>query len=688
MFCIQAQNNSYVSFDRLEPVGEMPEYCKQILQKKGFSNTPANDLKLLEEKFIFTLLMKGKLLYGDPVTLYLNQLLDKILTQKPELQKKIQIYALKSDQVNAFSTPMGTIFVNLGLIAHCSNEAELAFIICHELAHYTKSHVEDKLKMDPDKIKDIDDFLKYYSLSRELEINADKFGFLDFYKDLGYSFEVLENMFDMLQYSNIPFGEKKFTRAFFENEYYQFNDSYFPIQINPVTFRENYVDTLSTHPNILHRRLEMRKIVEPFSNSNSQVTAYFKKEFQEAKMLAQFESINQMIIQNNYLYAYYNSCALQDLYPQHPFLKQTEAAALYALYRLKATDSYLVNVEKASNLRGDIYFPAFVLEKMNKKEMAVWSLRTLWKASPTDSPNDYITLIFNDLVKDVVSKIGSLNQFCDYKMADSLMVKQIPDTSTGNKSKYDRYKERVSIPPSRNFKVENYMLADLKQDSKFLDAFALGILAAEKIEVNNYILKLRKKSQEKISILLFQPVVEIEGVSTNDKKSTRENSIFEKDCIKIAHSCGFVSQMISSLVYDSSYSYPIYIRLLELERNINKIIPLAYETRHSDEVSKVLGTPYLNYVTFSKTKAGLGKENIAYNVPFTALSVFLYPTFPLAVLSWLPPKYNSSINFVLYDLQNKKYLYNTMRNFNICDKSEFFQTLYDNYSAARKTIKQ
>jgi len=639
--CLQAQNNELTSFDRLEPQGEMPEYFKQVLQKKeSKSNVSTKEVELLNEKFVYSVLMSGKALYGDPVTQYLNQLLEKILENKPELWKEIRIFALKSEQVNAFSTPQGTIFVNLGLIANCSNEAELAFIICHELAHYTKN-AEDKLKYDPSKINDIDYYLKYHAQSREQELQADKFGFLEFFKDLGYSFEVIEKVFDMLQYSNLPFGEKKFTREFFENDYFQLDSLYFPTQINPVSSRENYVDTLSTHPNILNRRLEMRKITRQFSNTaSSQKTAYFDKEFQEAKMWAQFESINQMIIHNKYLYAYFNSCALQDLYPQHPFLKQTEAAALYALYRLKTTDSYQKNVGKASGMRGDIYFPAYVLEKMNKKEFAVWALRTLWKALQANPYNDYLTLIFNDMVKEVVNK------------------------------------------------VENNMLADLKKDTLFLDTFELGILAAEREEVNKLISRYRNNSKEKIPITVFHPYVELKGVTNNEKKTEKQIVVFENECEKIANTCRFIPHIISGISYNFNYSYPIYVRLLELESNINRIIPLAYETRQSDQLCNVLGTSYVNFVTLSKMRFGLGGGNIAFNAPFTALSVFLFPAIPLAVLSWIPKRYNANTTFVLYDLKSKKYLFNTARNISITDKSELYQTLFENYSDARKTIKQ
>ena len=649
--CLQAQNSSYNSFDRLEPVGEMPADLKQILLKK---NTQKDNVKEWDEKFVFSLLMNGKILYGDPVTQYFNQLLDKIIEQKPELRKEVHIYALKSEQANAFSTPMGNIFVNLGLLARCTNEAELAFIICHELAHYVNFLSEEKLKMNPDKIKDIDDFLKYHSQSRELELLADRSGFLDFFKNLEYDYEIFEDVFDMLQFSHLPFEERKITRGFFENKFYQFSDSYFSTQINPVFSRENYVDTLSTHPNILNRRLEMRKLVGQFSTQSPTVTAYFEKQFKEAKMLAQFESINQMIINNSYLDAYYNSCTLQELYPQQNFLKQTETAALYALYRLKTTGNYKNNVAGANRLTGEIHFPAHVLEKMNKKELAVWALRTAWKAMEINPSNDFLVQIFNEMVKEVVANVGTLNQFCDYRMTDTLVAEQKPDT-TVSKGKYDRYKEKVVVAPSPQFKVENYMLADLKQDSKFLDAFDLGILSAEKVAVNKLISKYRKKSKEKVPVVIFQPDVEFKGMKQNENKRDRQVAIFEKDCKRIAKSCQFSPQVISGAIYDTAYSYPVYIKLLELVRNINRLIPLAYQTRQSDELYRVLGTCYLNYAVLSKIKSAA--------------------------------RYNADMTFVFYDLKNKKYLINTVRNFKISDKSELYQTLYENYTIARKNIK-
>ena len=47
---------------------------------------------------------------------------------------------LDTDNVNAFSTPGGYVFVTRGLIARLKNEAELAGVLAHEVAHVVRKH--------------------------------------------------------------------------------------------------------------------------------------------------------------------------------------------------------------------------------------------------------------------------------------------------------------------------------------------------------------------------------------------------------------------------------------------------------------------------------------------------------------------------------------------------------------------
>lgn len=50
-----------------------------------------------------------------------------------------------ADQINAFAMPGGYIYVYSGLIKAADNEAELAAVMAHEIAHVTERHVAERL---------------------------------------------------------------------------------------------------------------------------------------------------------------------------------------------------------------------------------------------------------------------------------------------------------------------------------------------------------------------------------------------------------------------------------------------------------------------------------------------------------------------------------------------------------------
>ncbi len=56
-----------------------------------------------------------------------------------------RIYFARSADVNAYSCGEGTMFFNMGLFQRLHNESELAFIICHELAHYYLDHSNKRI---------------------------------------------------------------------------------------------------------------------------------------------------------------------------------------------------------------------------------------------------------------------------------------------------------------------------------------------------------------------------------------------------------------------------------------------------------------------------------------------------------------------------------------------------------------
>lgn len=76
----------------------------------------------------------------DPVIAeYMNRI-GETLARKSDAQVQLTLKVIDNDEVNAFSLPGGFIFVNSGLILAADNEAELAGVISHEIAHIVACH--------------------------------------------------------------------------------------------------------------------------------------------------------------------------------------------------------------------------------------------------------------------------------------------------------------------------------------------------------------------------------------------------------------------------------------------------------------------------------------------------------------------------------------------------------------------
>jgi predicted Zn-dependent protease len=77
----------------------------------------------------------------DPVvTEYINRV-GQNLVRNSDAQVPFIIKVIASDELNAFALPGGHLYVNSGLILSVQNEAELAGVMAHEIAHVTARHV-------------------------------------------------------------------------------------------------------------------------------------------------------------------------------------------------------------------------------------------------------------------------------------------------------------------------------------------------------------------------------------------------------------------------------------------------------------------------------------------------------------------------------------------------------------------
>src|SRR5262252_7476472 len=98
---------------------------KQIAMGKGYAQQVESTVKLVQ----------------DPViTEYINRL-GQNLVRNSDSQVPFTIKVLDSDSINAFALPGGFFYVNSGLILAADNEAELAGVMSHEIAHVCARHV-------------------------------------------------------------------------------------------------------------------------------------------------------------------------------------------------------------------------------------------------------------------------------------------------------------------------------------------------------------------------------------------------------------------------------------------------------------------------------------------------------------------------------------------------------------------
>lgn len=74
---------------------------------------------------------------SEAVEQYLQEIMARLY---PGFQYTIKVRTLKSPILNAFALPNGSIYINAGLLARLDNEAQLATVLAHEVAHFANRH--------------------------------------------------------------------------------------------------------------------------------------------------------------------------------------------------------------------------------------------------------------------------------------------------------------------------------------------------------------------------------------------------------------------------------------------------------------------------------------------------------------------------------------------------------------------
>ena len=86
----------------------------------------------------------SKLITDPAIAEYVSRIAQN-LVRNSDAQVQLTLTIIDSDEVSAFSVPGGFIFVDSGLILAADNEAELAGVIAHEIAHLAACHATQEM---------------------------------------------------------------------------------------------------------------------------------------------------------------------------------------------------------------------------------------------------------------------------------------------------------------------------------------------------------------------------------------------------------------------------------------------------------------------------------------------------------------------------------------------------------------
>jgi predicted Zn-dependent protease len=104
-----------------------------------------NTEQKLGDLFWKTIQNTETIIRNDSVNKYVDRIVTQITSKNGINRDKIKVHIVQKDEANAFALPGDHLIVYTGLINSCDNEAELAGVIGHEIAHIEKRHVMKKL---------------------------------------------------------------------------------------------------------------------------------------------------------------------------------------------------------------------------------------------------------------------------------------------------------------------------------------------------------------------------------------------------------------------------------------------------------------------------------------------------------------------------------------------------------------
>ena len=623
------------------------------------------------------LLRSGMVLFGDETTEYVNSVGKYVLKDFPELKNKIRFYVLKSPEVNASSTYQGIIFVNLGLLAQVENEAQLAYILSHEIIHYKNEHVMKSYLNTKDIVYGRGQYKKlslkqnehaYFDYSKENEMEADALGLKDFYLKTNYEISEVLNVFDVLLYSYLPIDEIPFDTTYFNDEFFTLPTKYFKKELDPISAIEDFDDSKSTHPNIKKRREKIYEIVADLDDQKERKKYVISEEkFKSVQKQARFEMSQLYLTNTQYDKSFYNTFLLLRQYPNSLYLKKKMAYALYGFSKFSNYKSLSRAITGESKYEGEIQqIPHFFrkLKRINRTELAI---KYAWKQYEESKDNYFKTLV-DDLMYDLFKfESKTPSYFITIASAEKDDFKEISHEeylklSKYKKIKYDKEKKKYSNKGEKD--VWKYIFATELQNEDFNKSLVSAYDKVMEDKKEDYVARKRRKriALGVDSITIVEPTYEIflddekKYVKSEDRKAVftkqiSKNAKRAKLNVEQQNICDLNSSQVDKFNEISTFNFWLYEYFNQQDNldNIWNIIP------SQQDYVKPLIKDY-RYLAMTGVISKNYRRSVGQKIGSLFLSLMVVPI-PYAVYVFTSKRHYTNYYIILFDMKEGKYIY-------------------------------
>lgn len=599
----------------------------------------ANDFYLESNFAIGDILSNGRILFNEPLSNYLEEIFQKIKLANPILQNQnIRFYISSSTIVNAFTTQEGIILFNTGLLAKLTTEDEIAYVMCHEIAHFLEKHNLKQFSFNSEVDRDKGTYKSEnwetalfakanYSQNHEME--ADSIG-LTLFQNTNYNFKSALSALESLKTYFLPFeSEVTFNPILigFNTTLFELPELTFPtLDLDKIYSSKN--NKFSTHPDMEDR---INSVNSNLINRDRTPTP------NAVRTIAQFELCHLFLERAMYSHVIYVALALQRDYPESQYLKEVILKSIYGFSQAKSSAKIKSggNLSKLVNQNDNNYLTTSppeikhidqFLSDLDSKKLNVLAIFAFWDYLTNNKPlNKQIT---EERMRGLIQSHKSLYS----SDLENTEIMKLVNTNINFAALYNA----VEAIDDRIIKFDN--------DDGKTDNFGIDNLIVLSPEYRKFNLTKEKAYRYLASEKLlgsYHDAILDNSESLNMQTNILSNSFIQTDEVKAYNDIALLYSFLSEKLYSSSNS--IFSRKEELIDLID---------RYGTDKIALLG---VYSVQFPKAKA----ERVAVLV-WTAV---VFPLFPLGLYHAVTPKFRTFNYTLLIDLSNEALLYSNIHQF-------------------------